>query len=65
MKSTFPVISSPLQRYHDETFPVITAHNPQFSGNILCKNVESASIKTYCSPISDTTAGFPRVPYKV
>jgi len=39
---------------------------PQFSGKkISCENSESATLKTYCSPIYDTTtAGFPQVPGK-
>jgi len=28
MKSTFPAISCPLQRYHDKTIDVIIAHSP-------------------------------------
>ena len=43
MKSTIPVISSPLQRYHDENFAVIIAHSPMFSGKITCENAERAS----------------------
>jgi len=42
MKSTIPVISSPLQRYHDENFAVIIAHSPMFSGKITCENAERA-----------------------